>query len=151
MRTLDILAALPATSQWMVMFRLAAMRTVADEATLKAAFFLPPSCDLDQASHAVLTSHGRYLAGAEALYDPAGLQVMPCLDCRESLAGRFARQLKCLPCEEADCVGMGQLPPYPPVLLRLRVADGFGNAQALFFREPDGKHFELLRAVGVEY
>jgi len=39
----------------------------------------------------------------------------------------------------------------PPVLLHLLIKDAYGEAKAVFRREPLQRHYELLSAIGVEY
>ena len=64
---------------------------------------------------------------------------------------RFAQQLALFPVDEADCLGLGKLDAYAPVLVHIKIHAGIGRAQAVFDRVPSEKHYELLRAVGVNF
>ena len=68
-----------------------------------------------------------------------------------SLYDRFSNRFDVFPGDDVDCLGFGETPPFPPVLLHLRAKNGTGEARALFFEEPSGEHYELLKAIGVEY
>jgi len=61
MSATDILRSLPASLDWMVLFRLSAIRRWAQDAYMKAMFFLPEQIDLGPFSYVVRTSPGRYL------------------------------------------------------------------------------------------
>jgi hypothetical protein len=52
--------------------------------------------------------------------------------------------------DEADCLGIGEKSPFPPVLLYLQIKSGYGEAKAIFYQEPSQDHYELLQAVGVK-
>ena len=62
MQVFHILQKLPATLDWMVLFNLTLLRALADDATVKAMFFLSNTANLATYSHVILTSQGRYLA-----------------------------------------------------------------------------------------
>jgi hypothetical protein len=53
--------------------------------------------------------------------------------------------------DEADCLGIGEKAPFPPVLLYLQIKSGYGEAKAVFYQEPSQAHYELLQAVGVKF
>ena len=152
MRVSDILRGLPASIDWMVLFDLSAIRPLADDRTVRQMYFLPADADLDRYSHVVLTSHGTALVPHTGLMvDPAGRRAWPDTGRPDSLAERFAPQLTLFEVDRADCLGLGELPPLPPVLLYLRVTQDRAEASAVFHREPSREHYELLRAVGVEF
>jgi hypothetical protein len=60
----EILRTLPASLEWMVFFRLSAIRSLATDAQMKAMFFLPEELELESFSHVILSSRGRCLAPA---------------------------------------------------------------------------------------
>lgn len=153
MQTTDILNALPASLQWMVLFRLRAIRTLASEERIKRMYFLDERVDLQPYSHVILSSSGRFLAPDQGtqlqLVDRN--QIHPWSHTGPTLSSQFKQQLEIFPPDEADCLGFGFEPPLPPVLLHLKVIDRIGHAQAVFRREPSQASYELLKAVGVEY
>jgi hypothetical protein len=153
MTPVQVLQKLPASLEWMVMFRLEAIRSVAPDAQIREMYFLPPELDLVPFSHVVLSSAGRFLAPSEGerLSLAFGSRLIPFAIPGPSLFDRHEIRLTTLPADEADCLGLGTKPPLPPVLLHLRLEDGWGQARALFQREPGRQHYELLKAVGVEY
>ena len=149
----QILRLLPFNLDWMVAFRLAGIQPLVDDATIRAMYYLPEGFDLAPYSHVVLTSVGRMLAPLEGsgllLVAPVGVTAGPVV--QECLYERFADTLNLFPPDEADCLGFGTKANLPPALLHLTIHDGYGDAKAVFRREPTGEHYELLRAVGVEY
>ncbi|MCF2970437.1 hypothetical protein L1047_04405 [Synechococcus sp. Nb3U1] len=153
MQISQILRQLPADLEWMVLFDLAAVRQLASDEVVRAMYFLPEDLDLDPFSHVILSSEGRLLApqAVGPLREaetgaPTSLSGIPL-----SLGEQFAERLAWVPVDEADCLGLGEQLPYAPVLLHLRLAQGVGQAQAIFDQAPSQEHYELLRAVGVEY
>jgi hypothetical protein len=151
--TTAILQQLPASLEWMVLFRLDAIRPLADDARIRAMYYLPDDLDLAPYSHVVLTSAGRLLGPKEGetlfLIGIEGITESPAPD--DSLYRRHRARLTVFPPDEADCVGFGMKGNLPPVLLHLTVREGYGEARAILRREPVREHYELLRAVGVEY
>jgi hypothetical protein len=150
----EILRCLPASLEWMVMFRLSAIRPFAGDSTIRAMYFLPPSVDFESYSHVVLTAAGRFLAPfeGELLLLIQDNRVLPFPKPEASLFDRHEDRFRMFPSDTADCLGLGaKSPPQPAVLLHLELKDGWGHASALFRREPSRTHYPLLKAVGVEY
>lgn len=146
----QILRSLPQDLEWMVLFNLLAIRQIAGDAVTKAMYFLPEDTDLEQYSHVVLSSQGRYLATHDDnLLDAVTLS--PLVTPPTNLTSRFQSQLELFDVDSADCLGLGEQAPYAPVLLHLKLDNGFGKAQAVFESEPTKEDYELLRAVGVTY
>jgi hypothetical protein len=149
----EILRSLPSSADWMVLFSLSAIRPFVADDVIRSMFSVPADCDLARFSHMVLSSLGPFLAPANAgellslgsspISEPAGA--------RASAYDRFQEQLALVAVDDADCVGVGQSAPYPPVLLHIRIDSGFGHAQAVFDRKPSQDHYELLPAIGVEF
>lgn len=139
MRVADLLTRLPGDLEWLVLFRLAALRPHCDEETMREMFALPPGLSLGDWEFAVLTSAGPCVAGDRGVSGLRGGS--------PSMGRVHAALLAGQDLETADCVGLGSEPPRPPVLLVLRG----GEASALFAAEPDPGGYELLRAVGVRY
>ena len=109
--------------------------------------------DLDLYSHVVLTSQGTLVALRDEpkLLDPTGETVYAAGQTEASLYERFSDRFDLFPGDDVDCLGFGETPPFPPVLLHLQAENGYGEAKALFAEEPSGQHYELLKAIGVEY
>jgi hypothetical protein len=150
----EILQKLPATLDWMVLFNLSSLRQLGDDSLIKAMFFLPAETPLEAYSHVILSSQGHLLAPLTGsrldIVEEGQIRAWsPTL--AETLAERFPRQLAQFPVDQADCLGLGEQAPFPPVLLYLQLKDGYGEAQALFSRSPDQRHYELLPAVGVKF
>jgi hypothetical protein len=153
MQVSEILRQLPASLEWMVLFNLPAIRSLTDDATVRPMFGLPGDIELDPYSHVVLSSQGRSLALQDGsdLIDPFNQGIWRRDRLEYSLCERFASQLALFSVDEADCLGLGEMTPFPPVLLHLQIKSGYGEAKAIFHREPSGEHYELLRAVGVQF
>jgi hypothetical protein len=153
MQVSEILRLLPESLEWMVLFNLSAIRELTDEHTIKAMYHLPMETDLAPYSHVVLSSGGRFLALKDELKlveAVSGKQLSgyrtPC-----SLFNRFSHRLALVRVDEADSLGLGEQSPYSPVLLHIKIEEGYGKAQAIFDCEPSFEHYELLRAVGVKF
>jgi hypothetical protein len=158
MRVSDILQNLPAALEWMVLFNLSTIRRLAnDDPVVRAMFFLPPDTALDPYSHVILSSDGHLLtpyAGVELmLVKDAALTPYASLPTPRfaSLSTRFAAQLQLFPIDEADCLGLGEQSPFPPVLLFLQAKDGWGEAKALFDQPPSLTDYDLLPAAGLKF
>ncbi|MFQ3612472.1 MAG: hypothetical protein SNJ68_02005 [Cyanobacteriota bacterium] len=153
MQISQILRQLPAHLEWMVLFNLAAVRRLATDDVVRAMYFLPEDLDLDPFSHVILSSEGRFLApqATGPLLEAETGSPTPLSGQPLSLGEHFAERLAWVPVDEADCLGLGEQPPYAPVLLHLQLTHGVGQAQAIFDQAPTQEHYELLRAVGVEY
>jgi hypothetical protein len=149
----EILDLLPASVDWMVFFKLSAIRPWAQDAQMKAMFFLPEQLDLAPFTHIALSSQGRYLAPENGpnLYLVNNGQAQATKHDGPSLFHQYHQLLEALPAEEPDCLGLGKKPDLPPVILHITIKDGDGHARAIFHRKPSGADFELLKAVGVEY
>ncbi len=148
-----ILHLLPASLDWMVLFNLSAIRNLTEDATVKEMFFLSTDTKLDLYSHAILTSQGGFLAPCEgsALIDSSSNLVSSIGNTETSLHERFSSQVSMFSVDEADCLGMGEKSPFPPVLLHLKISSEYGEAKAIFEGKPSQKDYELLRAVGVKF
>ena len=148
-----IIRSLPESLDWMVLFDLSTLRRMATDETVRGMFFLPQGTDLDPHSHIILTSRGTVAAEREGsrLVYPANGAVFRTGETEACLYRRFSEHFDLVPVEEANCLAVGEMPPFPPVLLQLRAEGGDGEARAVFAGEPSGQHFELLKAVGIEY
>ncbi|MBN1219838.1 MAG: hypothetical protein JXM69_12995 [Anaerolineae bacterium] len=161
MRVSDILHNLPASLEWMVLFNLITIRRLAaDDNVVRAMFFLPTDANLDAYSHAILSSDGHLLAphaGSELLLvkdtalTPYPSLLTPHSSPPSSLFHRFTKQLQLFPIDEADCLGLGEQAPFPPVLLFLQANNGLGEAKALFAQPPSLAHYDLLPAAGLKF
>ncbi|MFC1975631.1 hypothetical protein ACFLXQ_04475, partial [Chloroflexota bacterium] len=156
MQVSAILQKLPASLEWMVLFNLSEIRNlVPDYNVVKAMFFLPADTTLDVYSHVILSSDGHFLApdtGKELVFvRESNIVPYPLLSISNSLSVRFAEQLKCFLVDEADCLGLGEQAPYPPMILHLKVKSGYGEATALFHQAPSQTHYELLTAAGIQF
>ncbi len=149
----EILYTLPAPLEWMVLFNLSPIRSLVNEDVIKAMYHLPVEIDLTPYSHVVLANSGRFLALANQsrLVEPVSGKGWSRERIHHSLFDRFAEQLGLFPVDEADCLGLGQLDSYSPVLLHIKIQEGIGQAQAIFQQEPSREHYELLQVVGVKF
>jgi hypothetical protein len=149
----EILYTLPASLEWMVLFNLSPIRALANEDIIKAMYHLPIDIDLAPYSHVVLANTGRFLALADQsrLVEAVSGKGWSRDRIGHSLFDRFTEQLALFPVDEADCLGLGELDSYSPVLLHIKIQEGIGQAQAIFEQEPSRKHYELLPAVGVKF
>lgn len=149
----QIVRALPGSLEWMVLFDLSTLRRLVADETVRAMYYLPRGMDLDPYSHVVLTSQGTLVALRDApkLLDPPGETIYELGKTETSLYQRFTDRFDLFPSDDADCLGFGETPPFPPVLLHLRAKAGYGEARAVFAGEPTGQNYELLEAIGVEY
>jgi len=137
----------------MVLFDLSTLRRLVADTSVKGMFFLPESTDLDRHSHVVLTSQGTLTAAREGakLVDPIGEAVFSEGEAEASLYRRFSDRFGLFPVDDGDCLAIGEMPPFPPVLLHLRAEAGYGEARAVFAGKPSEEYYELLKAIGVEY
>lgn len=149
----EILSALTASSEWMVLFNLRAIQQITNDTMVAAMYHLPDDLDLDCYSHVVLSSEGRFLAEVEGLrlVEPVSGRSWTKEDVSNSLAERFASRLALFNVNESDCLGLGEMSPFSPVILHIKIQSGVGQAQAIFDREPTQTDYELLRAVGVTF
>src|SRR5215212_11622621 len=106
----------------MVLFDLSTLRRMAADETVRGMFFLPQGTDLDPHSHVVLTSRGTVAAEQEGsrLIFPASGAVFCAGETEACLYRRFSERFDLVPVDEADCLAVGEMPPFPPVLLQLR-------------------------------
>lgn len=149
----EILQTLPYSLEWMVLFNIRAMESLTDHNTIKAMYHLPEGVNLQPFSHVVLTSEGRFLASAQnnQLFDPVSGKIWSKAEIKDNLYSRFSPQLALFAVDEADCLGLGEQNPYSPVLLHVKIAEGYGQAQAIFDHQPNFDHYPLLKAVGVKF
>jgi len=149
---LRILDSLPSSLDWVVVFELAALDRVMSNATVRAVFALPASLDLDRVSYIVLTSEGPLLAETRGLLmNPSGGSLGAPSGIGDSLSDRFRDELSLLDVPGPSCLGLGQRPPFPPVLMWVVMEDFEGQAAAVLWSEPSGSNFDLLQAVGVSF
>jgi hypothetical protein len=146
-----ILELLPSGLHWAVMFRCEPILSIAGESILRRMFFLPDDCDLVGVSHVILTSHGRAVFRTGLLQFVDSREVEDVRDNSVSLHVVCQDELRQVPADEPDCLGLGQLPGFGPTALHVVLYSGIGHATAVFDREPDQSHYELLRGVGVTY
>jgi len=157
MKISNILDLLPQSLEWMVLFNLEKVRPIAGDELARAMFYLPENLDLNPFSHVVLTSAGRLVAtfSENSLVDPYSGNI-----CEKPLQGKtlshqFADRLSLFAIDEADCIGLGEIAGFSPVLLHLVLHEHEGHATAIFDYDvdhpPDHRHYELLRAVGVRF
>ena len=151
--TSEILRGLPSTLDWMVLFDLPTLRGLIADPVVRSMFSLPQDANLELYSHVVLTSRGSLVASREgsSLIPSNGTRAFLDDERDACLYDRFSDRFDLFPVDDADCLAVGETLPFPPVLLHLKVTDGYGEAKAVFATEPSGKHYELLKAVGVEY
>ncbi len=149
----QILAALNGTSEWMVLFNLQAIRQITIDATVATMYHLPATIDWEMYSHVVLCSEGRFLAHAQEsqLVEPLSNYSWNQDSIKFSLAERFKERLALFDVDRADCLGLGEMSPFSPVILHLKIQSGTGQAQAIFDRIPSLTDYELLKAVGVTF
>lgn len=149
----QILKTLPAPLEWMVLFNLSAIHKLANANIIRAMYHLPSELELEPYSHVVLCSEGRFMAFSDEskLIEPISGNTWTCEQIKLSLYERFSSRLALFPVDEADCLGLGEMSPFSPVLLHLKIKAGYGDAQAIFEQEPSQKDYELLKAVGVKF
>ncbi|MBD2387083.1 hypothetical protein [Cylindrospermum sp. FACHB-282] len=149
----QILKTLPAPLEWMVLFNLSAIRKLANAAITRAMYHLPSELDLEPYSHVVLCSQGRFLAFSDEpkLIEPISGKTWTSEQIKTSLHDRFLGHLALFPVDAADCLGLGEMSPFSPVLLHIKIEAGYGKAQAIFNQQPSQKDYELLKAVGVKF
>ena len=153
MTVLSILDALPAQLEWVVLFRLSALRRWVDDSQMKAMFRLPGQFDLQPVSYVVLSSCGRFLAFTEE----AALRLVSEDMLQEfsrdggPLLERYRSLFDLFDANSADCLAFAKTTYPAPALLHLRVIEDEGYARAVFYQEPSRRNYELLRAIGVEY
>lgn len=149
-----ILEQLPSGLEWVVLFRLSAIRSIIDAATIRRMYFLPDDVSLDDCAYVVLTSAGRYFssaraAGALTAYDHTPIDGLA--PSQRSMAATHGAELALLDLAHADCIGIGQRPGDRPAYLQVMLDGDVGQALALFHRSPSRHHYDLLSAVGVEF
>ncbi|MBD2179217.1 hypothetical protein H6F42_20035 [Pseudanabaena sp. FACHB-1998] len=157
MKISNILDLLPQSLEWMVLFNLEKVRPIAGDEVARAMFYLPENLDLHPFSHVVLTSAGRLVAPLleNSLVDPYSGNLCEKPPQGKTLGHQFADRLSLFAIDEADCIGLGEIAGFPPVVLHLVLRDHEGHATAIFDynseHPPDHRHYELLRAVGVRF
>ncbi|CAA9436693.1 MAG: hypothetical protein AVDCRST_MAG28-14 [uncultured Rubrobacteraceae bacterium] len=92
-----------------------------------------------------MTSQGPLVASREgsSLISANGRKIFSDGEREACLYDRFSDRFDLFPVNEADCLAVGEMPPFPPVLLHLKVVSGYGEARAVFATEPSGEHYEL--------
>ncbi len=153
METLEVLRALPARLKWVVFFRLGAIARFAEPDIVKRMFFLRDDTELAQYTHVVLTSEGRYLSPAHGTrLEPAADETTQLMhEDEDSMFSQHAEQLRKLPLDEADCIGIGRNNGSPPAFLHVKLGATAGEATALFSQKPSQRHYDLLPVIGVDY
>jgi hypothetical protein len=153
MRASEILRRLPGSVDWLVLFDLPALRPLVADDTIHRMFAVPAPFELAAYSHVILSSQGSFLApliGSRLTELRTGRDFAPG-QAGPSVYERYREELASVPLDDADCLGIGQSPPYPPVLLYVHFDAAEAQAQAVFRGEPSREGYELLRAVGVEF
>ena len=151
-RVTTILNLLPADLEWLVLFDLGVIRMLAGDEDVRRMYNLTGEADLDAYTHVVLTSAGAFLllADQESLCPAHSSELAP-PPAGETMARRHAGLLKRAPVDRAHCLGLGREGPLEPVLLFVEVDGEYGRAEAFFREPPTEEHYDLLKAVGVEY
>ena len=105
-----------------MLFDLSTLRRLAADETVRAMYSLPRGMDLDPYSHVVLTSRGTLVALRDEpkLLDPTDETVYAAGQTEASLYRRFSDRFDRFPGDDVDCLGFGETPPFPPVLLHLQ-------------------------------
>jgi hypothetical protein len=153
MEAFEILDALPDHLGWMVLFKLSTFRRWARDSQLKQMFHLSDAVELTELSHVVLSSHGRMGAALDSqavmALDNKGLTQTPAEGA--SLLDRHRRFFDAGVQDRVDCLGFAYSSDATPVLVSVSIEGEYGHGRALFSRAPSRKHYELLKAIGVEY
>ena len=134
MKISNILDLLPQSLEWMVLFNLEKVRPIAGDEVVRAMFYLPENLDLNPFSHVVLTSAGRLVAtfSENSLVDPYSGNICEKPLQGETLSHQFADRLSLFAIDEADCIGLGEIAGFSPVLLHLVLHEHEGHAAAIF-------------------
>ncbi|CAN5251531.1 hypothetical protein BH09BAC1_BH09BAC1_13990 [soil metagenome] len=152
MRVEEILKKLPSSVSWMVMFDVAAFRTLADDVTFKAMYFLNPEIDLNLYSHAILTSQGRYVSPHEGntLTHGETLEEYE-YHSDDNLLNAYDEHLRVFDIEQSHCLAVADYPVYGKVSLYVTLGNGEARAESSFQKAPSQAHYEFLQAVGVKF
>jgi hypothetical protein len=140
---------LPDSLEWAVLFRTRTLAESISRNQFARMLGFPPDVDIAGSICVALTSAGKCLA-----FDAEGPWVWslggPPADTGAGAENDIAARLSLLAAaENADCIGFGQLPGLPPVVMALTVEAGVATAEALFEERPPEDHYELLDAIGV--
>jgi hypothetical protein len=149
-----VLARLPSQIEWLVAFDIASMRAVADEAFLRAAYFIPDNVPLAPEGAVVLTSagHGLFSANAATPYWTDATP-WPCLRLgATSMLAAYGERLSLLaPDDDVFCLGLGQTGGKPQVAMAVSRLGDDAVARAALDAAPDTAGYELLAGCGVSF
>lgn len=149
--TRRLLEAIDARSGVAVAFHLPSIRAVASDEQVRAMYFLPDSVALDEVEAIAMAE------GGAAILRRDGRAVLPprcpvAPRTGASLLAAHADDLEVLAAHGVRgslCIGIGRLPPLPPVAMALDLAEeGIARGAAVFADAPRGEALELLVAVG---
>lgn len=141
---------LPGSLEWAVVFRTGALIDLVSGEQLERMLGIPTQFNLAESFSVALTSAGRCLAFDEA--GPWVWSAQSLIEPDHNAAERFGDRLSLLPAaENSDCIGFGQLPGQPPVLMVLTIEAELATAEALFEQRPSEDSYDLLSAVGVRF
>lgn len=147
-----ILKSMPASTEWLVLFRLNKIREVADDGTVKAMFFLPDGLILDEYSFVILSSEGTMMLKNETteLYDVTHQRVY-IGEFSESIFDEYQNDVTASSFQNPDCIGLGSRPPSEPVIVIMKIENGLVDAETFLISKPDFKNYELLKSIGVTF
>jgi hypothetical protein len=147
----EILDRLPAEFEWIVLFDLGPIRALCGDEIVRQMYALPHETDLNDFSHVILTDRGALLAcgNKPALFSVDLQAELP--EGLSSMADRYSDLLALVPLDEAGCLGLGREGSQAAVMLFVTLEDEYGRGKAFFREEPSKEHYELLKAIGVEY
>lgn len=142
---------LPEAVTWAVVFRIQSLLQQSSSNQCAAMLGLPIDIGIENFAAVALTSLGKAtVRDAQGPWTGVAPE-RPLPGSNATVAARLAERLALLyDCENADCVGFGQLPDSSPVVVAIAIDRyGLAKANALFDREPSWRGYDLLPAVGV--
>lgn len=146
-----VLRQLPASMGWAVVFRLAPLRSQFPDELLRRCFGVG-GLELGGISHVALTSNGPFVVPVQGSAYPLhgeGSGPHGPQNVGGSLFDRYAARLTLIQAD-ADCVGVGELYPHPPVALGVVIEGRMASGIAVLDKEPRVEVDEHLDAVGVQ-
>lgn len=148
----EILKKLPETCTWMVLFNLSKIKTFADDETIKRMYFLNPNVQLNEFTHVVLTSQGRYVAPVNGNYLVHGEELVTYdYTDTDTLGKRYNHLLAEFNINNADSLAVAVDNEYGDVCLYIEIDNALATAKSVFKTPPSKLHYDLLNAVGVTY
>jgi hypothetical protein len=147
----EVLDLLPAEFEWVVLFDLGPIRGFCGDEIVRQMYALPHETILNDFSHVILTDRGALLAcgNKPALFSVDLRAELP--EGPSSMADRYSELLALVPLDEAGCLGLGREGSQAAVMLFVAIEGEYGRGKAFFREEPSQEHYELLKAIGVEY